>query len=76
MAVAVGPQERIYVCDHDRHEVQVFDFEGAWIASFGKEGSQRGEFVNPRDVAVTKDGNVVVCDKGNNRCTCSPPHSY
>lgn len=74
VGVAVGEGNRLYVCDHDRHEVQTFREDGTWVSSFGKEGSGRGEFVNPRDLTVSADGSIVVCDKGNNRYRVHSPH--
>lgn len=47
--------------------MQVFREDGTWISTLGKEGSGRGEFLNPRDVAVSPDGSIIICDKGNNR---------
>ena len=34
---------------------------------FGKSGSANGEFSRPTDVAVDLDGDIYVCDRGNNR---------
>lgn len=58
----------IVVCDHDLHQIQIFRADGSYVSSFGKEGTQKGDFMNPRDVATTADGNILVCDKSNHRC--------
>ena len=45
----------------------MFTSEGQFVSSFGRLGSQQGEFVNPTGVAVDNSGVVYVCD-GKNSC--------
>ena len=43
-AVAIGPDETIFVADAINREVRVFDFDGAHVRTFGREGAGPGEF--------------------------------
>ncbi len=38
-----------------------------WLATLGGPGSEPGQFLEPRDVAVLRDGTVVVADTANRR---------
>lgn len=64
--------KRIYVVDRgslrgDDHKVVVFDPDGNKIQTLGPRGSAEGQFNIPLDVAVARDGSVVVLDSGNFR---------
>ncbi len=48
----------------------MFTSEGQFISTFGRRGSEPGEFNNPRGLAVNKDGILYVCDWDNNRVQC------
>ena len=52
-----------------RSEACIFAFtaSGEKIRSFGTPGSGRGQFKDPRGVAVDGEGNIFVADTGNNR---------
>jgi DNA-binding beta-propeller fold protein YncE len=38
-----------------------------WVSSLGGPGSQPGQFLEPRDVAVKRDGGLVIADTSNRR---------
>ena len=46
---------RIYVLDSGNHRVQVFEADGTFLRSFGKEGQGPGEFVRPEWIALAGD---------------------
>lgn len=48
-------------------ETQVKPLSLAWAASFGGPGSEPGQFLEPRDVAVMRDGSMVIADTANRR---------
>jgi DNA-binding beta-propeller fold protein YncE len=43
-------------------------FKGSW----GRFGTDDGEFDRPRGIAIDSDGNVYVADSGNNRIQLPP----
>jgi hypothetical protein len=56
----------LYVCDSGNNRIQVTDYEGNPLFSFGSYGSGNGEFSSPYGVA--NDGErVYVSDTGNHR---------
>ena len=66
-SIAVGPRGNIFVADFYNHLVQKFTPEGAFLTSFGHQGSGKGEFNYPIAVDVGNDGTVFIADFGNNR---------
>lgn len=72
-AVAVdAPGERVYIVDtggveSDRHRVWMHDARGRPLGSFGRRGSDDGEFNLPADIAMAPDGTLWVLDAGNFR---------
>jgi streptogramin lyase len=71
--IAVDSQDRVYVAykveldgvDHSR--IEVFTADGAFIRSWGSQGSGDGQFDGPRDVAFDSAGNVYVVESDNHR---------
>ena len=53
--------------EYKNGRVSTFDKEGAFIHSFGSNGSVLGRFSNPRGIAISPAGDVYVCDSGNKR---------
>jgi len=68
ITVVGGLEERIYVCDTNRHMVIVFDTSGQVRGRLGTRGGGRepGEFRYPTQVATAHD-EVAVLDAGNFR---------
>ena len=54
----------ILITDFNGHCVSVFSFGGELIHRFGKEGEKRGEFLNPRGIAIDIEGRILL-DSGN-----------
>ena len=66
--VAVHLQtHKVYVADCDNHRIQVLNSDLTYSSSFGRKGSNNGEFNCPRDLSTDSDGNVYVADDGNHR---------
>ena len=65
--VAVSTTDRIYVVDGVNNQVKMFGYNGAFISSFGREGSDSGEFNQPLGIDVDDSGRVYVADAGNHR---------
>jgi DNA-binding beta-propeller fold protein YncE len=51
----------------DRTRLQKFSLQGELLGSWGKAGSENGDFDKPMGVCVDKDGFVYVADSGNSR---------
>jgi hypothetical protein len=74
IALAGGPDGRIYATDGQRLAVRVFDAELRPIALWGRVGSGPGELRNPDGgLAVFSDGRVAVRDPGNARMQIFAP---
>lgn len=58
---------RLYVVDTQTHQVVVLDRSGKELGRIGSRGEREGEFNCPTDVAVDRDGRVLVNDALNAR---------
>ncbi|XP_071947517.1 tripartite motif-containing protein 2-like [Antedon mediterranea] len=69
LGVIVNQETRIlYVADRKCHCVFKFNIDdGSLLGKIDSEGSKAGQMKEPEDVAVTKDGHLIVADKANNR---------
>ncbi len=57
----------VYIADTDKHRILQFSKLGEFVQAWGSEGSNEGQFISPKGVAVGADGSVFVADSGNNR---------
>ena len=53
----------IIVAERDSHCITVLNMKGQKLRSFGTKGTQYGQFTNPRGVAISHDGHVLVTDE-------------
>ena len=69
LGVAFSPDGQLYVTDvtPGQHRVIVFDQQGTFRFTFGREGTADGEFSFPNDVAVDGRGFIYVSDSNNRR---------
>ena len=58
---------RVYVCDTNNHHITILNHDLTFHGSFGRQGSQAGQFKFPFGISVDINGNVLVADYGNNR---------
>ena len=49
--------------EFDAHCVTIVNKEGEKVRSFGMYGTKEGQFTNPRGVAITNDGHLLVIDQ-------------
>ena len=66
--IAVTDDGQVIVCERDCHCVTVIDSKGGRkVRLFGSHGSGRGQLSNPKDVAITSKGTLLVTDWSNHR---------
>jgi len=53
--------------------VQKFDPSGRYLDQWGSSGDAEGQFNRPSGIAVDPDGNIYVCDWGNERVQVLSP---
>jgi DNA-binding beta-propeller fold protein YncE len=59
--------DEIYVVDTGNERVQVFALDGTFLRSWGGNGSEPGQLVEPVGIAVDSQGRIFVADSGNAR---------
>ena len=68
IGIAVHPHTRkVYVADSKNQRIQVLNSDLTYSSSFGREGSNNGEFNEPYDISTDREGNVYVADCDNHR---------
>ncbi len=60
--VAVDKDGDVYVTDTLNNRVQIFDADGKFISTFGKNGDGPGYLARPKGIAVDGDGHIWVMD--------------
>lgn len=65
-ALAIDPDDNLYVADSCNHRIQVFNSTGKLLRHWGSRGTEPGQMAFPYDVAV-HGGYVYACEYGNNR---------
>ncbi|MBS4031115.1 MAG: 6-bladed beta-propeller [Clostridiales bacterium] len=73
MAVTVSGN-RVYVADTGNSRVQVYDYNGNHLLSFGSNGRSPGQFRFPYGVATDSDGRILVADMYNNNVSVFTPN--
>lgn len=65
--VAVDQKGRVYIVDSGNHRVLVYSSGGAYLFSFGSEGTGPAQLKYPVGIDTVEDGRVLVADRGNRR---------
>ena len=63
----------LYVADACNHRIAVYTLDGQLVRYLGRIGIDAGCMRYPYDVVLTDDGNLVVCEYGNNRIQLLSP---
>ena len=63
----VSYKESFIVADSHNHVIKVFDSESQFLYKFGGRGNEDGQFEYQDGLIVDGRGNLLVCDRGNNR---------
>ena len=64
--LAFNNNKLLYIMDSYNHRVQVFQQDDELAFSFGKRGSNPGQFQSPVRIAIDHNNNVLVTDNGVN----------
>ena len=64
--VAVDKDGNVYVTDTFNDRVEIFDADGEFISTFGKNGDGPADFERPKGIAVDCDGHIWVVDAAQN----------
>lgn len=66
--IAVDPSTKnIYVSGNNNHRLMVFNQQGNLLHTWGKNGSDEGEFRYPATIDLTKDSRIAIVDVLNTR---------
>ena len=60
--VAVDQEGKVYVADPGAFCVQVYDAEGKFLRTLGRQGAGPGQFARPRGLALDREGRLYVVD--------------
>jgi DNA-binding beta-propeller fold protein YncE len=60
--VAVDAEGNLYVADTYNNRVEIFDADGQFVSTFGKNGDGPGYFARPKGIAIDSDGHIWVAD--------------
>jgi tripartite motif-containing protein 71 len=67
VALAVGPDNQVYVLDRGHSRIKVFDQRGHYLRQFGTSGSEATDLRSPRSLAFDRAGRLWVADTLNHR---------
>jgi DNA-binding beta-propeller fold protein YncE len=67
--VAVDKDGNVYVTDTLNDRVEIFDADGNFLSTFGKNGDGPADFARPKGIAVDCDGHIWVADEMLDRVT-------
>jgi sugar lactone lactonase YvrE len=60
--LAVDQEGNLYVCDTLNDRIEMFDADGKFISTYGKNGDGPGYFGRPKGIAIDSDGHIWVAD--------------
>lgn len=62
ISIALDQAGHVYVCDRDKHHIQVCTRHGVLITTMGGQGTRAGQFEQPMTVNVDSEDRIYVCD--------------
>jgi DNA-binding beta-propeller fold protein YncE len=71
--LAVDDSDNLYVLDIKSHNIKVFDPDGKYVRTIGKQGQGPGELNTPTGLQILPDGTLLVNDSLNRRLAYFKP---
>lgn len=65
-SVAVDREGNLYVTDTFNNRIEIFDADGQFISTFGRNGDGPADLERPKSVAIDCDGHVWIVDAAQN----------
>lgn len=65
--IAADSKGRIYVLDYKEAQIKVFDRNGDYLKTIGREGQGPGELASPYSICVTEQSQIMIQDLNNHR---------
>jgi len=65
--ITTGADGNLYIVDGSNNSIHKTTPDGKYLAKWGSEGTGKGQFSNPTDIAFDREGNFFVADTANNR---------
>ena len=56
--------DKVYVSDMGDFKIKIFTHEGLYVKSIGSQGTNVGQFVRPKGIAVDRESNLFAVDAG------------
>jgi DNA-binding beta-propeller fold protein YncE len=66
-SLAVDKDGNVYVTDTFNNRIEIFDADGRFISTFGKNGDGPANLERPKGIAIDCDGHIWVVDAAQNR---------
>ena len=67
IGIAIDSKGRVYISDEHRHDIQVFESDGAFVKKFGSFGDGPVQFNRPSSMALDEHDRLFVVDGMNHR---------
>jgi len=65
--VSVDPSGNVFAANYGKHQVDQFAPDGTFVKTWGRFGTQPGQFGGPEGICTDRSGFVYVADTGNRR---------
>ena len=67
LGIVIDDNNIIYIIEGGNDSISTFTTDGDFICSFGRNGSSEGQFNNPHEMIIDKEGYLYIYDYYNNR---------
>ena len=62
----LDPKQNLLISDYGAHDVKIFSEDTTYLHTVGQEGHERGMLYHPKEIALTKDMNLVIVSNNKN----------
>ena len=67
LGIVIADNDIMYITEGGNDSISTFTTDDDFIRSFGRNGSSEGRFNNPREMIISREGYLYICDYYNNR---------